>query len=240
MLNRSAQTLLLIPALLVLLISSAIADTTYIWADANGNLVVTSEKPPANVTDYDVIGDEQTADETGPPPPTDGVADEEAQYKDFPPLVLEQIRRTARDRWPGKPDAQAAMVDRQVRACRYVIEARTMDFPVDGRDHILRYVDRLWPDDYGRQADYIARQYKAYQAVLYYENLDLPYKELETIKTRVAERWPFDYVKQESFMRREADYRIEQIRNQEPEDRITGLRSYNIRELNEREGLSPE
>ncbi len=112
MLNRSAQTLLLIPALLVLLISSAISDTTYIWADANGNLVVTSEKPPANVTDYDVIGDEQTADETGPPPPTDGVADAEAQYKDFPPLVLEQIRRTARDRWPGKPDAQAAMVDR--------------------------------------------------------------------------------------------------------------------------------
>ena len=197
-------------ALLLILPPVCISVETYIWTDEDGNTVVSSEKPPDHITEYQTIGESDAFQETAQEPsdPTQE-SDTTSQYDDFPALILEKIKRTARKRWPDSESAQEAMVHRQVRACRYVLNARNLNIPVGAFDRIMEDVEHDWPNDYEQQAAYIENQYRSYIEILSYENLDLSNDEINLIKKDAAEKWPFNYVKQEQSLRREAEYRVE-------------------------------
>lgn len=197
-------------AVLLILPAPCISVETYIWTDEDGNTVVSSEKPPDNITDFQTIGPSDAFQETAQQPSDEAQgSDTTSQYDDFPALILDKIKRTARKRWPDSEPAQEAMIHRQVRACRYVLNARNLDIPVGTFDRIMEDVGQKWPNDYEQQAAYIENQYRSYQEILFYENLNLSNDEINLIKKNAAEKWPYDYVKQEQSLRREAEYRLE-------------------------------
>ena len=196
-------------AMLLILPPACISVETYIWTDEDGNTVVSSEKPPDHIKEFQTIGQNDAFQETAQQPSDEAQgSDTTSQYDDFPALILEKIKRTARKRWPDSESAQEAMTHRQVRACRYVLNARNLDIPVGAFDKIMEDVGQKWPNDYEQQAAYIENQYRSYQEILSYENLDLSNDKINLIKKDAAEKYPFDFVKQERFIRREAEYRI--------------------------------
>lgn len=75
--------------------------------DENGNPVISSEKPPAQIEDFELIGAAVAAEESDPPPAGQvDNGDAGASYDDFPPLTPEKIKQAARRRWPRNRPAQ--------------------------------------------------------------------------------------------------------------------------------------
>ena len=190
-------------AMLLILPPACISVETYIWTDEDGNTVVSSEKPPDNITDFQTIGQNDAFQETAQgSSETVQETDTTPQYNDFPPLILEKIEKTARDRWPDNKESQEAMVARQVRACRYVMDTSDEYYP-SVISRIAEDIGKKWPNDYERQEIYLRKQCQAYDAIRDYENYKLPSVVINSIKAKAVNRWPDDCVRQIQYIRKE-------------------------------------
>lgn len=192
-------------AVILILPPTCIPAETYIWTDEGGHTIVSSEKPPAHITEFQTVGindvhqkTDQTISDSAQKP------NDSSKYNDIPPLILEKIEKASRDRWPGNKDAQEAMIARQVRACRYVRETTDEYYP-SMISRIAEDIQKKWPNDYERQAIYLRKQCQAYEALWNYDNHRLSSGMIGSIKARAAERWPNDCVRQLQYLHREIE-----------------------------------
>lgn len=116
MLKWFALVVIPVAAALFILPLLCVGSDMYLWTDENGQMVISSEKPPEHIKDFKTLGVIDTALESAPPSQAKAeYRDTGSQYDNFPPSVLEKINRTARSEWPRNKQMQVSPLNQQIQ-----------------------------------------------------------------------------------------------------------------------------